>query len=59
MDSEVTSTAGTRRVLDSYLDMELIRQKGQWRVNSVASIGAINESMTNPNGTPQEPTRRS
>lgn len=46
LDSEVHSTAGTRRVLGSYLEMELVRQKGQWKVTDVSSIGAINESMT-------------
>jgi Mce-associated membrane protein len=50
MDSEVKSTAGTRRVLGSYLEMELVRQKGGWRVKSVNSIGAVNESLTKPDG---------
>ncbi|MDN3351311.1 hypothetical protein [Actinomadura sp. DC4] len=55
MDSEVKSTAGTRRVLGSYLEMELVRQHGQWRVKSVNSIGAINESLTKPDGTTVTP----
>jgi Mce-associated membrane protein len=50
MDSEVHSTAGTRRVLGSYLDMKLTRHHGQWKVTEVNSIGAANESMTDPNG---------
>ncbi|MEU8798438.1 hypothetical protein [Spirillospora sp. NPDC048819] len=50
MDSEVHSTAGTRRVLGSYLDMKLTRQDGQWKVTEVNSIGAANESMTDPDG---------
>ncbi|MFB4319535.1 hypothetical protein [Actinomadura sp. 21ATH] len=50
MDSEVRSTAGTRRVLGSYLDMRLARQGGRWRITEVTSIGAVNESMTDPKG---------
>lgn len=49
MDSQVTSTAGTRNVLGSYLQMNLTRQGGRWRVSAVNSIGAINESLA-PNG---------
>jgi Mce-associated membrane protein len=50
MDSEVHSTAGTRSVLGSYLDMKLTRSHGEWKVTEVTSIGAANESMTDPNG---------
>lgn len=52
MDSEVKSTAGTRRVLGSYLEMELVQQNGRWRVNAVNSIGAVNESLTKTGGAP-------
>ncbi|MEW2355549.1 hypothetical protein [Spirillospora sp. NPDC029432] len=54
MDSEVRSTAGTRRVLGSYLDMRLARQGGRWRITEVTSIGAVNESMTDPKGRQQQ-----
>ncbi|HEU5029940.1 MAG TPA: hypothetical protein VFV01_33855 [Spirillospora sp.] len=59
MDSEVHSTAGTRSVLGSYLDMKLARSHGAWKVTEVTSIGAANESMTDPDGkqqtTPTQP----
>ncbi|MDL4814297.1 hypothetical protein [Actinomadura opuntiae] len=53
MDSEVHSTAGTRSVLGSYLDMKLTRSRGAWKVTEVTSIGAANESMTDPDGKQQ------
>ncbi|MFB4306804.1 hypothetical protein [Actinomadura sp. GTD37] len=53
MDSEVHSTAGTRRVRGSYLDMRLVRRGGEWKVTDVTSIGAANESMTDPQGKQQ------
>lgn len=56
MDSEVHSTAGTRRVLGSYLDMKLTKSRGQWKVTEVNSIGSANESMTDPNGEQTGPT---
>lgn len=56
MDSEVHSTAGTRRVLGSYLDMKLARHRGQWKVTEVNSVGAANESMTDPDGKQTKPS---
>jgi Mce-associated membrane protein len=56
MDSEVRSTAGTRRVLGSYLEMRLAKQKDQWRITEVSSVGAVNESMTDPTGTAPKAT---
>ncbi|MFD0683197.1 hypothetical protein [Actinomadura fibrosa] len=53
MDSEVRSTAGTRRVLGSYLDMRLARHGKKWQVIDVTSIGAANESMVDPQGRQQ------
>ncbi|GAA3973292.1 hypothetical protein GCM10023085_64740 [Actinomadura viridis] len=53
MDSEVRSSAGTRRVLGSHLDMRLVRKGERWRVTEVTSIGAANESMTDPAGKQQ------
>ncbi|NKZ02846.1 hypothetical protein [Actinomadura latina] len=55
MDSEVHSTAGTRRVRGSYLDMRLVRRGGAWKVTDVTSVGAANESMTDPEGKQQKP----
>ncbi|WP_141582524.1 hypothetical protein [Actinomadura sp. WMMA1423] len=53
MDSEVHSTAGTRRVLGSYLDMRLARRGGEWKVTDVTSVGSADESMTDPEGRTQ------
>ncbi|OLT11994.1 hypothetical protein BJF79_04160 [Actinomadura sp. CNU-125] len=53
MDSEVRSSAGTRRVLGSHLDMRLTLKDGQWRVTEVTSIGAAQETMTDPDGKQQ------
>jgi Mce-associated membrane protein len=53
MDSEVRSTAGTRRVLGSHLDMKLTRSGDRWRVTEVNSIGAADETMTDPQGKQQ------
>ncbi|GAB2828046.1 hypothetical protein GCM10022221_27960 [Actinocorallia aurea] len=50
MDSEVKSTAGTRNVTGSYLQMDLVELKGAWKVSAVNSIGAINESLADPSG---------
>ncbi|MFC5754288.1 hypothetical protein, partial [Actinomadura rugatobispora] len=55
LDSEVRSTAGTRRVLGTKLLLELIREKGQWRVSGLASLEADDETMTKPDGTPTTP----
>lgn len=57
MDSEVRSTAGTRRVLGSYLDIRLARHGDGWRITDVTSVGSANESMTDPEGkqTPAKP----
>ncbi|MFD0852891.1 hypothetical protein ACFQ07_11675, partial [Actinomadura adrarensis] len=56
LDSEVRSTAGTRRVLGSKLLLELVREKGQWRVDAMTSLEADDETMTKPDGTPVTPT---
>jgi Mce-associated membrane protein len=45
MDSQVKSTAGTRDVTGSYLQMDLVKQGGRWKVSAVNSIGAINETL--------------
>ncbi|GAA4063486.1 hypothetical protein [Actinomadura miaoliensis] len=50
MDSEVRSSAGTRRVLGSHLDMRLTRTGERWRVTEVTSIGAADETMTGDDG---------
>src|SRR5690606_20729547 len=55
MDSEANSSEGTRRVIGSYLDMRLTRSGDDWKVTEVTSVGAANESMTDPKGEQKEP----
>lgn len=50
LDSEVRSSAGTRRVVGSYLEMDLVLQKGEWMITDVSSIGALDEQMTDTGG---------
>ncbi|HEX2313399.1 MAG TPA: hypothetical protein VHJ17_06705 [Thermomonospora sp.] len=52
LDSEVRSSAGVRRVLGSYLEMQLVRKGDDWKVTEVSSVGTANETMTDPKGTP-------
>ncbi|MEU5876069.1 hypothetical protein [Spirillospora sp. NPDC047279] len=53
MDSEVRSSAGTRRVIGSFLDMRLERRGDRWQVSNVTSVGSANESMVDPQGRQQ------
>ncbi|MGH9244558.1 MAG: hypothetical protein ACRD29_09620 [Acidimicrobiales bacterium] len=46
VDAEVTTTAGTRRLLGSYLEMELVRVHERWLINTVAQLAADNETLT-------------
>ncbi len=46
LDSEVKSTAGTRQTVSSYLELSLLRQGGQWKVDVVTSIGALDRRNT-------------
>lgn len=46
LDSEVRSTAGTRRTVSSYLDMTLVRQGGRWRIDTVTSVAALDQKTT-------------
>jgi Mce-associated membrane protein len=55
LDSEVRSTAGTRRTVSSYLDMALVHQNGQWKVDSVTSVAALDQTTT-PSGTDSSTT---
>jgi Mce-associated membrane protein len=55
LDSEVRSTAGTRRTVSSYLDMALVHQNGEWKVDSVTSVAALDQTTT-PTGTDSSTT---
>ncbi len=54
LDTEVKSTAGVRRVLGTKLLLELILEKGSWKVNSLATLAADDESLTKPDGTTEK-----
>ncbi|GAA2734616.1 hypothetical protein GCM10010439_57420 [Actinocorallia aurantiaca] len=55
LDTEVSSTAGVRRVLGTKLMLELILEKGVWKVDSMATLAADDESLTKPDGTTEKP----
>jgi Mce-associated membrane protein len=46
LDSEVRSSAATRRTVNSYLDMALVRPNGRWKVDSVISVASLDEQTT-------------
>jgi hypothetical protein len=46
VDFQTTSKAGTRQVLGTNLQMDLLRQNGQWRVNAVNVLSAQSETQT-------------
>ncbi|MGC5012890.1 hypothetical protein ACLQ2R_19180 [Streptosporangium sp. DT93] len=56
VDSQVTSTAGTRRMLGTYMELALIRTEGLWKVNAATVMGAAEELITDPDGDPVEPS---
>lgn len=56
VDSQVTSTAGTRRMLGTYMELSLIKTGGQWKVNAATVMGAAEELVTDPNGETAEPS---
>ncbi|WP_156056033.1 hypothetical protein [Streptosporangium roseum] len=55
VDSQVTSTAGTRRMLGTYMELGLIKAGGEWKVNDATVMGAAEELVTDPNGKAVEP----
>lgn len=56
LDSEVQSTAGLRRLVGSYLEMELRREGSKWKVNEVTAVAAAGENVTPPGATPPTPS---
>ncbi|MBG0829642.1 hypothetical protein HS041_17905 [Planomonospora sp. ID67723] len=50
VDSQVKSTAGTRRMLGAYMELGLIKTGGEWRVNDATVMGAADELLTDPDG---------
>ncbi|MET8334828.1 hypothetical protein [Streptosporangium canum] len=55
VDSQVTSTAGTRRMLGTYMELGLVKTGGEWKVNDATVMGAAEELVTDPNGKAVEP----
>jgi len=55
LDSEVKSTMGVRRVLGTKLLLQLILEKGSWRIDSMTTLAADDESLTKPDGTVERP----
>lgn len=55
LDTEVHSTAGVRRVLGTKLLLELLQEKGVWKVDSLTTLAPDDESLTNPDGTTEKP----
>lgn len=51
VDSEIESQAGTRANIGTYLDIELLRLDGTWRVDDVQTVSNLTESST-PTPTP-------
>jgi Mce-associated membrane protein len=50
LDSEVHSTAGTRRTVGSYLDLTLKHEDGAWKVDTVTSVAALDQQTVAPDG---------
>ncbi|GGK48853.1 hypothetical protein Ppa06_05520 [Planomonospora parontospora subsp. parontospora] len=55
VDSQVKSTAGTRRMLGAHMELGLVKVGGQWRVNDATVMGAADELVTDPDGKAVEP----
>jgi hypothetical protein len=55
LDSEVKSTMGVRRVLGTKLLLQLVLEKGSWRVDSMTTFAADDESLTKPDGRVERP----
>ncbi|SEG81428.1 hypothetical protein SAMN04489712_11454 [Thermomonospora echinospora] len=55
LDSEVRSTMGVRRVLGTRLLLELVLEKGSWRVDAMTTLPADDETLTKPDGTVERP----
>ena len=53
LDQRVESTAGTREVTGVYLQVDLVREDGQWRVLLATRIGELGSDLS-PIGTPAD-----
>ncbi|MDX6744885.1 hypothetical protein [Actinocorallia sp. A-T 12471] len=50
LDSEVKSTLGVRHVKGSKLMLELVKEKGAWRVDAMTTLPADDDVLTDPDG---------
>jgi len=57
LDSEVRSTLGVRRVLGTKLMLELVLEKDDWRVDSMVTLPADDETLTKPDGTVEDSSK--
>jgi hypothetical protein len=46
VDSERRSAVDTRQLTGTYVEVELVREDGRWRVAEVAMVGAADETVT-------------
>lgn len=46
VDSKVTSTAGIRDLTGSYVQMDLVKEKGIWKIRGATAIGSDQDGMT-------------
>lgn len=53
LDSKVRSSAGVRELVGSYLEMELRREGGTWKVDAVTAVAAAQETVTKPSPRPK------
>ncbi|WP_106403645.1 hypothetical protein [Actinocorallia populi] len=58
LDSEVRSTIGVRQVLGTKLLLELVLEKGSWRVDAMSTLPADDETLTKPDGTVEDPSQK-
>jgi Mce-associated membrane protein len=56
VDFDTKSTSGSRSVVGTHLEMELVRQGGQWKVNTVSLLSVSSENQTPVFGTPTTTT---
>ncbi|GAA4232071.1 Mce-associated membrane protein [Streptosporangium album] len=55
VDSQVTSTAGIRRMLGTSMQIALVKTGGQWKISDATVMGAADELVTDPQGRTVEP----
>lgn len=54
LDSKIRSLRGLRELIGSYLEMELRREGGRWKVDAVSAVAAAKDTITKPSPQPKE-----